>query len=239
MSNTHIQWNDQGLPRSVAFDDKYFCERNGLLEARHVFCDGNDLPSRFQNAGERVFTIAETGFGTGLNFLCTWKLWKTHAPANARLHFVSIEKFPFSPEDLTRSMKLWPDLQILGSRFIEEYRPEVGTAQEIDLEKNVRLTLIFDDVSLALSRMKDRSILADAWFLHGFDPKKNPEMWAPEVFASIADLSLQGATLATFTSAGAVRRGLTQAGFQMHRAPGFGGKRHMLKGRFFTIKSHN
>lgn len=231
---SHITWTPKGNPRSVAFDDKYFCEDDGYSEALYIFCGGNDLKERFAQIpidGPQAFTIAETGFGTGLNFLCAWKLFKESAPTNARLHYVSLDKFPFSPADLQRALSVWPEITAESNELVQAYSKLGEKGGELSLYGGrIKLTLFFMDVIEALDKMISADLKADAWFFDGFDPAKNTAMWAPEVFKRAAALSKTGTTCATFTVAGHVRRGLTAAGFTVAKAPGFGRKRQMLKG---------
>lgn len=213
-------------PRSIFFDDIYF-SGDGAAEARHVFIDGNDLVRRF--AAAQRFTIGELGFGTGLNILVAWDLWRrTEKPDGARLEFLSFEKFPLTRDDLARAHHSWPSLSGLGAALVQCYPPAVSGGHRLRLDADVALTLVFGDAPEMLARM-DAGV--DAWFLDGFAPSKNPEMWSPEVFAEIARLSASGATAATFTVAGAVRRALSAAGFQIEKRAGHGRKREMLAAR--------
>ena len=229
---SNLKWDEKGLPHSVQFDDHYFCTIDGMNESRHVFCGGNVLAERWRRlpAGEpAVFTLAETGFGSGLNLLCAWELWRRHAPENWSLHYISIDQFPFTPDDFIRVSGLWPDLKEYSQNLTQHYSHLLVQPVEFSRDR-LRVRLIVQPVVTALESMRHDGIKADAWFLDGFAPSKNPDMWSDEVFHQMSLLSTKGATAATFSSAGFVRRGLTQHGFQMQRAPGFAGKRHMLKG---------
>lgn len=234
MSDFHhalLAWDEQGQPLSREFDDVYFSPVSGLDETRHTFLDGNELPRRFAElaAGERL-VVGETGFGTGLNFLSTWQLFDELAPPGARLHFVSVEKYPLAREDLARALALWPQLAPFSGALLDQYRAvNPGFQRLLFAAGRVTLTLLVGD---ALDCLPELDARIDAWFLDGFAPAKNPQMWSPELFAQLARLSAPGATLATFTSAGFVRRALKEAGFQIRRAQGFGSKWHMSKGRF-------
>jgi len=239
----NISWDQNGLPHSLKFDDKYFCRENGLAESQYIFCDGNHLKDRWTKLipkDSHTFTIIETGFGSGLNFLCAWKLWEEAASPNWTLHYISIDQYPLSPEDLSKTLQLWPSLKLYTNQLIHQYNPLNYTNQQIYFnEKTVHLTLIFDHVLKALDKLKNQSIIsssADAWFLDGFAPSKNPEMWSEEMFACMADLSRLKTTLATFTVAGKVRRGLNQQGFTTTKTKGFGKKRQMLQGIFIEKK---
>jgi len=174
---SQIGWID-GLPHSVEFDDKYYCEENGLKESEHVFCDGNKLKDRFKaldNSEEAIFTIAETGFGTGLNFLSAWKQFVEHAPVNAQLHFISIDQFPLSKDDLARALSFWGELSHYSRSLIDQYPSPEEPIYELNFDSGrIKLTLIFEHVLKALDRV-DQSI--DAWFLDGFaPPEKSPDV---------------------------------------------------------------
>ena len=222
LANAEVDW-EAGAPRSIFFDDIYF-SGDGAAEARHVFADGNALGERFQTA--RQFVIGEIGFGTGLNFLVAWDLWRRASkPQGARLEFLSFEKFPLSRDQLARAHQGWPQFSALSEKLIEASPPMIEGAHRAALEPGVALTIVQGDAQIWLARMEGR---ADAWFLDGFAPAKNPELWTPEIFSEIARLSKAGASAATFTVAGAVRRALQDAGFSIEKRQGFGRKREML-----------
>lgn len=220
-----LSWRADGSPVSARFDDIYFSTEDGLAETRHVFLNGNGLPDAWKDRPR--FTICETGFGTGLNFLATWALWRDTRHPDQHLDFVSVEGFPLSGHELAQALARWPDLKELGDTLAAHYpTPHRGTHQ-IALPGNVTLTLLEDD---ALTALQGLEASVDAWFLDGFAPASNPDMWSEPLFAEMARLSAPGATLATFTVAGAVRRGLAAQGFEVAKAPGFGRKRDMLTG---------
>lgn len=226
-----LVWSDDGQPYSSQFDDVYFSRESGLEETRHVFLANNQLAERWEKlrAGER-FCIAETGFGTGLNFLCAWQLWDQSAPPDTHLHFVSTEKYPLSAADMQRAAVLWPELALWSEQLLAQYNDLTPGWHQFQLDQGrVTLTLLIGDLLDSLPRL-DASV--DAWFLDGFAPAKNPDMWQPALYAQMARLSRPGATLATFTSVGAVRRGLQDAGFVMRKVKGYGRKREMLAGTF-------
>jgi len=231
MPHAQLDWDDQGRPRSRVFDDVYFSDQSGLDETRYVFLEQNRLAERFATlpAGGRL-VIGETGFGTGLNFLCAWQLFDQHAVAGARLHFVSVEKYPLSPADLQRALALWPDLKPLADQLLKHYVAIHQGFQRIVLDNGrVTLTLLIGD---ALEQLPQLDGQIDAWFLDGFAPAKNPEMWTAELFAELARLAAPGSTISTFTSTGWVRRLLNAAGFKMKRTPGIGHKWEILRGEF-------
>lgn len=215
---------------SLQYGDVYFSRSSGLDETRHVFLGHNQLPQRWRELEQNVFTIAETGFGTGLNFLCAWQLWMACAPPAARLHFVSVEKHPLAPDDLARALALWPELGRESAALLAQYGMLAPGWHRLVFEQGrVTLTLIVGDVQTSLPLLRAR---VDAWFLDGFAPAKNPEMWQPALYAEMARLSHAATTFATFTSAGIVRRGLQQAGFAVDKVAGHGRKRDMLCGHY-------
>lgn len=228
-----IRWQD-GQPFSQQFDDVYFSRDSGLAETQHVFLQHNQLEARWTSLNHEHFTIAETGFGTGLNFLCAWDLWRARAPNDARLHFVSCEKHPLKLEDLDMALQFWPSLQGLSKELLNQYQHlSEGIHNLVFDQGRVVLTLIIGDATQALSQLNAQ---VDAWFLDGFAPSKNPEIWQPALFAQMARLSHGETTFATFTSAGVVRRGLMEAGFTVNKVTGYGSKREMLCGQFVSIQ---
>ncbi len=240
-----ITWDEQGLPVSSRFGDIYFSNASGLEESRYVFLAQNHLAQRWQRLAPEAggeFTIGETGFGTGLNFLAAWELWCKLAPDNWRLHFISVEKYPLSQRDLSRALHLWPQLQPLAQQLLDAW-PLATTEGFHRLHFNrssragVTLTLIVNNADCGLSQLlrsphpqferPDRGV--QAWFLDGFAPAKNPDMWSEKLFSTMAKLSDKNATVATFTAAGSVKRGLEAAGFAVKKVPGFGRKRDMIQ----------
>lgn len=228
MADPDILWQDDGTPRSARFGDVYFSARDGLAETRHVFLGGGGAPQVWQDA--RDFTLAETGFGTGLNFLATWALWRMTAAADARIHFVSAEAFPMCRDDMARALARWPELGRERDELIAAYPLRRPGVHHLVLDGGrVRLTLLFGEAAEMFAAL---DMEVDAWFLDGFAPSRNPDMWRPQLFRQVARLSKPGARLATFTVAGAVRRGLAEVGFGVEKRPGFGGKRECLTARF-------
>ena len=233
LSTPDLIWRDGGVPFSERFGDVYF-SGDGLDETRHVFLDGIGAPDIWRGRGD--FTIAETGFGTGLNFLCLWKLWRETAPPEARLNYVSVEAYPLTVVELVRAHDAHASLTGLVRELCEQLPPALGGYHEILLDnRSVRLLLLYGDVEKMLGNLL-ASI--DAWFLDGFAPAKNPDMWTCGVFAEVARLSASGARLATFTSAGDVRRGLMDVGFAMRKRSGFGAKRESLAGALAEAQEH-
>jgi tRNA 5-methylaminomethyl-2-thiouridine biosynthesis bifunctional protein len=231
LPHAQLDWDDQGRPYSRVFDDVYFSDQSGLDETRYVFIEQNRLAERFAALpqGGRL-VIGETGFGTGLNFLCAWQVFEQHAAAGARLHFVSVEKYPLSPDDLQRALALWPELKVFADQLLEQYVAIHQGFQRLTLDHGrVTLTLLIGD---ALEQLPQLDARIDAWFLDGFAPAKNPDMWTAELFAELARLAAPGASISTFTSTGWVRRLLNAAGFKMKRTPGIGHKWEILRGEF-------
>jgi len=231
MPHAQLDWDDQGRPYSRVFDDVYFSDKSGLDETRYVFIEQNRLAERFAALPQHGrLVIGETGFGTGLNFLCAWQVFEQHAPANARLHFVSVEKYPLSPPDLQRALALWPELKVFADQLLAQYVAIHQGFQRLTLANGrVTLTLMIGD---ALEQLPQLDAQIDAWFLDGFAPAKNPDMWTAELFVELARLTAPGSTISTFTSTGWVRRLLNAAGFKMKRTPGIGHKWEILRGEF-------
>ncbi len=213
------------MPYSPAFDDHFYCRSDGRLECGHVFLSGNGLPDRWQR--EEPFRIGELGFGTGLNFCETWRQWQATAPGGASLHFTSFERFPMARADIDRALSHWPEIarerMALTARWPD--RPEGRV--EIELEARVRLTVV---CGAALDSLAAEIQPFDAWYLDGFAPSRNPDMWSAELMAAVFGLTVPGGRFATYAAAGFVRRNLAAAGFAVERRPGFAGKREMLCG---------
>lgn len=236
----HVVWDAEGLPRSLRFDDKYFCRDNGYEEAIYVNCEGNNLSRRFSALDplvKRTFTILETGFGTGLDFCCACEAWLGSAPATWTLNFVSLELYPMTAGEIDRALSLWPRLSVFREMLVAQYVPVLGGIKKMSfMDDRVRLTVVFEEVVTALQTIKKNGMIlsggADALFLDGFGPAKNPEMWVQGVFDGAAALSRRGTSLSTFTVAGSVRRGLEAAGFEVRRIKGHGKKNQILVGEF-------
>ncbi|GHB20779.1 FAD-dependent 5-carboxymethylaminomethyl-2-thiouridine(34) oxidoreductase MnmC [Salinicola rhizosphaerae] len=232
LSPAELDWrsddNANEAPYSTHYDDVYFSRQDGLEETHFVFLEHNALASRLADwSRERAFVIGETGFGTGLNMLCAWACFDENAPSAARLHLVSTEKHPLTREALERVWHGWPTLVDRARALIDQWPPAVAGIHRLALSERVTLDLHFGDAAESLARL-DGAV--DAWFLDGFAPSKNPDMWQPPLFEALARASRPGATFATFTCAGLVRRGLAAAGFSWQKVPGFGRKREMLQG---------
>ena len=210
-----LDWRDGDVPVSRRFDDPYFSLDNGLAETRHVFLAGNNLPARFADK----FHIAELGFGTGLNLLATLDLWRSTGQKGA-LHFTSFEAFPMNPSDMIRAQQAFPELKPIA----DELAPFWASAARQFTLHDLRFALIQGD---ARNKLHDLTRPVDAWFLDGFSPAKNPELWEADLLSRVADKTASNGTAATYTAAGHVRRALDAAGIMTTRVPGFGRKRHM------------
>ncbi|HCM9488248.1 MULTISPECIES: bifunctional tRNA (5-methylaminomethyl-2-thiouridine)(34)-methyltransferase MnmD/FAD-dependent 5-carboxymethylaminomethyl-2-thiouridine(34) oxidoreductase MnmC [Enterobacter cloacae complex] len=233
----NLEFNAEGTPVSRDFDDVYFSNDNGLEETRYVFLDGNHLGTRFPEHPRSLFVVAESGFGTGLNFLTLWQAFDCFRAAYPeatlqRLHFISFEKFPLTAHDLRLAHQSWPELAHWAEQLQTQWPPAIGGCHRLILDDGrVTLDLWLGDINDLTDKLDDSmNQKVDAWFLDGFAPAKNPDMWSPHLFSAMARLARPGATLATFTSAGFVRRGLQEAGFTMRKTKGFGRKRDMLVG---------
>lgn len=224
----HLQWSEDGVLRNADYGDVYFQPKLGAPESYYVFLEKNRLPERFSASGREGMRIAELGFGTGLNFLLTAQEWhKSGAPGE--LLYVSIEKHPIQPTDLKRIFAFWPDLQTHAELLLMQYPPPLEGFYHLHLPHiRVRLMLCLGDVKDVLPQITGRF---DAWYLDGFAPAKNPGMWEEKLFPLIAARTKNGGTLATFSSAGIVRRGLEAAGFTVEKVRGFGVKRDMTVAR--------
>ncbi len=221
-----IAWTSDGAPRSLRFDDVYFSRAGGLQEARAVFLAGCGLPDAW--AGRERFVVGELGLGTGLNVLATLDLWRRARGAGQRLHIFSIEAFPLTAADARRSLDAWPALADVAEPVLTAW-PAARGFHRIDLPgSGAVLDVAVMEAAEALEAWDGR---ADAWFLDGFSPARNPEIWREEVLALVARRSAPGARAASYTVAGAVRRGLEAQGFEVARRPGFGGKAERLEAR--------
>ncbi len=221
-----IAFSPEGIPWSAAFGDIYHTSDGGLGQIEHVFMAGNGLPLRWR--GRDSFTILETGFGLGLSFLATWHAWRHDPQRGDKLRFISVEKYPFAPADLERLHRDWPQFAELSAQLVAAWPPLVEGQHELVLDAGrVTLTLLLGD---ALEQLPRLTAQADAIYLDGFAPSKNPAMWSRQLFAELARLAAADCTLATWTVAGQVRRDLQAARFTVAKTRGFGGKRQMLAG---------
>jgi tRNA 5-methylaminomethyl-2-thiouridine biosynthesis bifunctional protein len=215
-----------GTPYSEVYGDVYHNAGGGIDKKRYVFLDGNGLPGRW--AGRGRFVIFETGFGLGLNFLVTWQAWRRDPARCARLHYVSIEKHPFTLDDLRLLHERYPEVEKEAAELHSQWPVLVPGAQRIELDGGkVVLTLFFADIKIA----RDLRLAADAFYLDGFAPAKNPDMWSPQLMRALSRLAAPGATVATWSVASSVRSSLETTGFAVEKRKGFGAKREMLVAR--------
>ena len=219
-----LDWDENDTPISKRFGDPYFSRQDGRLETHHIFLAGNGLPDRWR--GRPVFTIGELGFGTGLNFLETLACWQNLGSSGPRLRYIAYERFPLDPRDLRRALARWPELGPSAGALADGWPPETGrSVREIG---GAILELYVGDANVWLPKSTDQ---VDAWYLDGFSPAKNPDLWGQELMLSLFERTSPGGTFATFTVAGWVRRNLTAAGFRIEKMPGFGRKREFLRGQ--------
>ncbi len=213
------------MPYSTAFGDHFYCQTDGRAECGHVFLAGNGLPERWQAGGD--FTIGELGFGTGLNVCETFRQWKTQRKPGARLCFVSFELFPLNGPDIDRALSRWPELDAERQALLRLWPEQPEGIIDLDLDEATRLCVICGP---ALERLGASDRLFDAFYLDGFAPSRNPDMWSPALMQATHDHTRPGGSFATYAAAGFVRRNLQAAGFAVERRPGFAGKREMLCG---------
>jgi tRNA 5-methylaminomethyl-2-thiouridine biosynthesis bifunctional protein len=226
LNHDDLEWRD-GTPIAKAYDDIYFSVDNGLEESSYVFLHGIGAPDIWQ--GRENYTIAETGFGTGLNFLNTWRAWKA-CKAQGHLTYISVEAMPLDRKALKQSHAAFPEVDIFSEALISNWPPaEAGQHMRHFDDGKVTLILLFGFAETSLAKLHSR---IDAWYLDGFAPAKNPDMWNDQTFDNIARLSKPGTRLATFTAAGFVKRGLIAHGFDIQKTPGYGRKRERLIGTF-------
>ncbi|MGO2373742.1 MAG: bifunctional tRNA (5-methylaminomethyl-2-thiouridine)(34)-methyltransferase MnmD/FAD-dependent 5-carboxymethylaminomethyl-2-thiouridine(34) oxidoreductase MnmC [Pseudoalteromonas prydzensis] len=247
IKNAEIHFNNLGTPVADNFNDVYFSNDDGLSESDYVFYQQNNMPYRLQNHDQTHFVIAETGFGTGLNFLNTWQQFKNHLTNRQhpnrevhnleqqnvkRLHFISFEKYPIKATELKKALQVWPTLAPLTDQLLKKYPINLAGCHRLEFDDGqIILDLHFGDVQESIAAMSNPAQgLIDAWYLDGFAPSKNPEMWQQSLFNAMVNLSRTSATFATFTAAGFVRRGLAEAGFTVQKVKGHGNKREMLTG---------
>lgn len=220
-----LEWRDGDMPYSTAFGDHFYCQTDGRLECSHVFLDGNGLPGRWSRHAQ--FTIGELGFGTALNFCETWRQWKSERTEGATLHFMSFELYPMHADEIDRALSHWPEIDAERKALVALWPAVPQGIVSLQLDQQTQLSVVcgpaFDGVAAA-------DPIFDAWFLDGFAPSRNSEMWSPELMQSVYQKTVPGGTFATYAAAGFVRRNLQAAGFIVERRQGFAGKREMLCG---------
>jgi len=210
-----LEWRDGEVPVSTRFDDPYYSLDNGLEETRHVFLAGNALPERFCDG----FHVAEIGFGTGLNLLATLEAWRASGTEGV-LRYTTFEAFPLSRDDIIRAQAAFTGLSNLANDLRPVWEQTKCTLPDLQFE------MITGDARDTLPLWDN---MADAWYLDGFSPAKNPELWEASLIKAVGTHTAKGGTAATYTAAGHVRRSLKEAGFDVTRTPGFGRKRHMTR----------
>ncbi len=210
-----LEWRDGVIPVSRRFDDPYFSIANGLAETRHVFLTGNGLPARFRDG----FQIAELGFGTGLNLLAVLLA----LPPGLSIRYTSFEAFPLTADEIARALTAFPEVEAVAAPFLTAW----ATGQRRFTLGGIAVEVVIGDARKTLPDWAGR---ADAWFLDGFSPARNPELWNDALMTEVARHTASGGSFATYTAAGHVRRALAAAGFLVSRQPGFGTKRHMSAG---------
>ncbi len=223
--------DDIEIPISKQFGDVYFSKDNGLLETRHVFLNGNDLTERLSQLHDyQYFCVGETGFGTGLNILTLWQLWQqVRLDNHSHLHVVSVEKFPLNKADLIRALNVWTELKPLAEKLIQQYPLPIAGCHRLSFpEERFSIDLWLGDAQDIFPTIP-KTQTVNAWFLDGFAPSCNPDMWQANVLDHMVRLSDFGTTFASFSVAGIIKRGLKQHGIQISRPRGFGHKREMLK----------
>lgn len=221
-----IEWHDGDMPYSPEFGDHFYSRADGRGECGHVFVGGNGLPAGWQ--GKSAFTVAELGFGTGLNFAETWRQWSQDDRHSDRLTFVSFEQYPLSASEIDRALGVWPDIDAQRTDLVRSWPPKPDDIVLIDFTAAVTLEVHIGAAHPCLSTWQGA---ADAWYLDGFAPARNPDMWSRELMRAVFDHTKPGGTFATYTAAGWVRRNLEAAGFEVDKRPGYAGKRDMTIGR--------
>ena len=234
LQTAELDWeivDDIEIPISKQFGDVYFSKDNGLLETRHVFLNGNDLTERLSQLHDyQYFCVGETGFGTGLNILTLWQLWQqVRLDNHSHLHVVSVEKFPLNKADLIRALNVWTELKPLAEKLIHQYPLPIAGCHRLSFpEERFSIDLWLGDAQDIFPTIP-KTQTVNAWFLDGFAPSCNPDMWQANVLDHMVRLSDFGTTFASFSVAGVLKRGLKQHGIQISRPRGFGHKREMLK----------
>ncbi len=220
-----LEWHEGDMPYSAEFGDHFYCREDGRLECDYVFLGGNGLVSRWPETID--FTIGELGFGTGLNFCETWRQWKQQRRDGQRLNFISFERFPMQADEIDRALSRWPEIDAEKQALCGAW-PERPTGDvSIDFGSDVRLTVIIGPAEI---RLPFSAPVFDAWYLDGFAPLRNPDLWSLDLMRCVFDRTVAGGTFATYAAAGFVRRNLQAAGFTVERRRGYGAKREMLCG---------
>ena len=223
--NQPLEWRDGDMPYSPAFGDHFYCQTDGRLECSHVFLDGNGLPQRWRD--RKNFLIGELGFGTALNFCETWRQWKTTRQPGAVLHFMSFELFPMQAAEIDRALSRWPQIDAERQALVAVWPTSPQGTVSLELDEQTHLTVACGPAYEGVDKAAPGF---DAWYLDGFAPSRNADMWSAELMALVCEKTTPSGTFATYAAAGFVRRNLQAAGFAVERRPGFAGKREMLCG---------
>ncbi len=220
-----ISFDQYGNPFNEDYDDHFYSVSDGRDECRHVFINGNELSSRLTRSDS--FTIAELGFGTGLNFLETWNFWRNIRSPNQHLSFVSFELHPLPAETISRAISSWPELEEIARQMLAFWANRCDRPGPWRIDQQTKLEVIIGDAEQKVGRWNSK---ADAWYLDGFSPQNNPAMWSESLMQKVCEHTNSGGTFASYTSAGWVRNNLLKAGFKVERVAGHGRKRHMSIG---------
>ncbi len=220
-----LEWRDGDMPYSQAFGDHFYCQTDGRLECGHVFLSGNGLPERW--AEKDSFQIGELGFGTGLNFAETWRQWKLHRRDGQHLHFISFELYPMQRDEIARALSHWPEIDAERDGLTAAWPDGPHDIVSLELDPQTRLSVV---CGAALDGVRAAEPRFDAWYLDGFAPSRNGDMWSEELMRLVCEKTVPGGSFATYAAAGFVRRNLVAAGFAVERRKGFAGKREMLCG---------
>lgn len=220
-----LEWRDGDMPYSAAFGDHFYCQTDGRLECGHVFLAGNGLPERW--AGKDKFLIGELGFGTGLNFAETWRQWKAHRRDGQHLVFMSFELYPMHREDIDRALSRWPEIDAERQALTKMWPCEPQGTVTLALDGQTRLSVACGPALEGVAAAKPGF---DAWYLDGFAPSRNADMWSEVLMRHVFEKTVPGGSFATYAAAGFVRRNLMAAGFAVERRKGYAGKREMLCG---------
>ena len=226
MNKHTVSWQTDTVPRSSLFDDTFYSRGDGQAETAYVFIDGNRLPDRWNSLED--MTIAELGFGIGLNFLETWRHWINIRSPSQRLVFTSFEAYPISADDMARAHTPWKALKPLSDVLVPQWRKLPTSPVRWEMDRQTILEVI---PGMAETTVTGWIGLADAWYLDGFSPAKNPGMWSPELMQQVFDHTSITGSFATYTAAAWVRRNLEAAGFTVSKRKGFAGKREMMFGQ--------
>jgi tRNA U34 5-methylaminomethyl-2-thiouridine-forming methyltransferase MnmC len=219
-----LLWLEDGSPYSTRYADGFFSRAGGREESRHVFVSGNDLIGRWR--GLRECLIAELGFGAGLNFLEAMSQWRNAGAVGGKLRYVAFERYPLPSGQMARTLSLWPDLLATAEPVLARW-PGHAKLFRVELGTDIELSVWMGDANHSLP---EAAFAADAWYLDGFAPSRNPDIWSEELIGEVYDHTRPGGTFATYTAAGWVRRNLERAGFVVQRQRGFAGKREMMRG---------